>query len=195
MRQHGPMLTVESPLVTDRLRLRPFAPTDTAALYEMRTDPDVLRYLYWPPATLDEVRDVVRQRTTMNRLAEENDYLVLAVADRDTDALVGEVDLCWTSVQHRHGEIGVILRPKAQGRGYATEAAAALLDLAFTRLSLHRVSARTDARNTACVRVMRRLGMRQEAHLRQCVLHEGRWHDELVLAVLADEWAAHAAGG
>ncbi|GGK18628.1 N-acetyltransferase [Pilimelia terevasa] len=184
------MLTVEKPIVTSRLLLRPFVPADVEALHVIRTEPDVLRYLYWPPATLDEVREVVDRRRTMNRLVEENDYLVLAAVCRDTGRLVGEVDLCWTSVAHRHGEFGVILHPRAQGRGLATEAGTALLDLAFGQLGLHRVSARTDSRNAACVAVLRRLGMRQEAHLRECVRFAGQWYDELVLAVLAGEWAA-----
>nr|BFE71231.1 hypothetical protein GCM10020092_045320 [Actinoplanes digitatis] len=105
----------------------------------------MLRYLYWPPPTPDGVRDVVRQRLTMTRLAADGDCLVLAAEERDTGRLVGEVDLSLVSTEHRHGEIGVILHPDAQGAGYATEAAGALLDLAFDRLALHRVTASTNA--------------------------------------------------
>jgi RimJ/RimL family protein N-acetyltransferase len=45
------------------------------------------------------------------------------------------------SVEHEPGEIGVVFHPDARGRGYATEAAAPVLDLAFTKLLLHRVTA------------------------------------------------------
>jgi RimJ/RimL family protein N-acetyltransferase len=61
--------------------------------------------------------------------------------------------------------------------------------LAFGALKLHRVSAQTNAGNQASARVMLRLGMRQEGHLRQCVRFAGEWHDELVFAILAEEWA------
>ncbi len=186
------MLSIDAPLVTPRLLLRPFRTEDAAALHDLRTRPDVLRYLYWPPATPEGIEEVVRQRLTMTTLAREGDALVLAAELRATGRMIGEVDLTWTSAAHRHGEIGVILHPEAQGHGYATEAATALLDLAFDRLGLHRVTAATNAGNEASARVLRRLGMRQEGHLRQCVSFGGEWHDELLFAILAEEWAAGA---
>ena len=74
--------------------------------------------------------------------------------------------------------------------GYASEAATALLEVAFGPLGLHRVFGRTDARNVASAALMRRLGMRQEAHLRENEIFKGAWGDELVFAVLEDEWNA-----
>ena len=62
--------------------------------------------------------------------------------------------------------------------------------LAFGLLGLHRVFGRTDARNVASAALMRRLGMRQEAHLRENEIFKGAWGDELVFAVLEDEWNA-----
>ncbi len=186
------MLTLEAPLVTRRLLLRPFRTEDADALYDLRSRPEVLRHLYWPPATPDGVRDVVAQRLTMTTLAADGDYLVLAVEVADTGRFIGEVDLGLVSTEHGHGEIGVILHPSAQGHGYATEAAGALLDLAFGALKLHRVSAQTNAGNQASARAMLRLGMRQEGHLRECVRFAGQWHDELVFAILAGEWAGRA---
>jgi len=182
------VLILDEPVATDRLLLRPFRAADLEALHDIRTRPDVLRYLYWPAATLDQTRDIISQRLTMNKLVDENDCLVLAVERRDTGRLVGEADLCWSSVEHRQAELGVILHPEAQGQGYAGEASAALLDLAFVRMGLHRVSARTDARNEPSARVLRRLGMRLEGHLHQCVFFAGRWHDELIFSILAEEW-------
>jgi aminoglycoside 6'-N-acetyltransferase len=184
------VLVIDEPIGTERLLLRAFRPDDLDALHDIRTHPDVLRYLYWPPATVDEIRNVISQRLTMNRLTKENDYLVLAVERRDTGRMIGDVDLCWSSVAHRHAELGAILHPDAHGHGYAREASAALLDLAFLRMGLHRVSARTDSRNEASARLLRRLGMRQEGHLRQCVLYAGHWYDELVFGILAQEWRA-----
>ena len=63
-----------------------------------------------------------------------------------------------------------------------------LLFLAFERLEAHRVFGRTDARNEASARLMRRLGMREEAHFREAEIFKGEWGDELVFAILEDEW-------
>ena len=106
--------------------------------------------------------------------------------------VIGDLTLAWTSAEHRSGELGWVLDPAHQGRGYATEAVAALLPLAFDGLGLHRVVARVDARNTASAGVARRLGMRQEAHLVENEWFKGEWTDELDFALLASEWRSYA---
>ena len=55
-------------------------------------------------------------------------------------------------------------------------------------LGAHRVVARLDARNDASRHLLERLGMRQEAHLVKNEFVKGEWTDELVFAVLDDEW-------
>jgi RimJ/RimL family protein N-acetyltransferase len=180
---------LEQPLLTERLLLRPFLPGDDAALYDLRTSPEVLRHLYWPPATPGEVRDIVTQRLTMTTLTADGDFLVLAVVRRRDGRLIGEADLGLVSLDNRHGELGVILHPDVQGQGYAAETATALLSFAFDVAGLHRVTAQTNAANEPAARAMLRLGLRQEGRLRQCVHFGGEWHDELLFAVLADEWA------
>lgn len=90
--------------------------------------------------------------------------------------------------EHRGGEIGYVFHPDAGGRGYASEACSALLALAFDELGLHRVTARLDSRNDASARLAARLGMRQEAHLMRNEMFKGEWSDEVVFAMLAEEW-------
>ena len=108
----------------------------------------------------------------------------------ETGEPIGDVQLTWTSRQHRQGEIGYIVHPAHTGHGYATEAAALMLRLGFEELGLHRVEARLDARNLASARVLERLGMRREACLVQTRFVRGEWTDELVYAILQDEWRA-----
>src|SRR4029078_7320230 len=124
-------------------------------------------------------------------LKEEGDVLVLAVVAKQTQRFVGDVDLTWTSIERREGEVGVMLHPDGQGNGYAQEAIRALLGLAFDHLRLHRIIGRTDARNLAAAQCMRKLGMREEAHFHQYGIHDGEWYEELVFAMLTDEWALH----
>lgn len=98
--------------------------------------------------------------------------------------------LFWHNAQHRGGEIGYVINPDHQGRGYATEACRVLLRLGFDELGLHRITARVDRRNEPSAHVLRRLGMRQEAHLVQNEWFKGDWSDELDFAMLEDEWRA-----
>jgi RimJ/RimL family protein N-acetyltransferase len=93
------------------------------------------------------------------------------------------------SAEHRQGEIGFVFHPDHHGRGYATEAAAALLALAFDALRVHRVIGRLEARNAASARVLERLGMRKEAELVENEYVKGEWQSEVVYALLDREWA------
>jgi aminoglycoside 6'-N-acetyltransferase len=92
------------------------------------------------------------------------------------------------SVENRGAEIGWTLHPDFFGKGYAAEAAAATLDLAFDTLGIHRVRAELDPRNDASVVLCRRLGMREEAHFVQDLWFKGEWADTGVYAILASEW-------
>lgn len=103
--------------------------------------------------------------------------------------VVGDVGLCWRSDVHAHAEIGYVIHPDSQGHGYATEAAAAVVDLAFTGLGAHRVTGQIDARNLASAAVLERLGLRWEGHLVENEFVKGEWADEVIYAVLDRQWS------
>ena len=80
------------------------------------------------------------------------------------------------------------MSPDVQHQGLATEATAALLDLAFETFGFHRVFARCDTRNVPSYRLMERLGMRREAHFREHIMVKGAWASEYIYAMLAEDW-------
>lgn len=182
------------PIETARLRLRPFTRGDVDAVFAYRSREDVCLYLFDDPMTHEAVAETIHARIGQVAFEEEGDRIVLAVERQADGRLIGEVSLIWRSVESRQAELGYILHPDAQGQGFATEAAAAMLELGFERAGIHRIYARCDARNVASARVMERLGMRREAHFRQHALVKGRWDEEYVYALLAQEWRTAARG-
>ena len=176
------------PIETERLRLRPFNRGDVDAVFAYRSLPEVARYLFDDPMSHEECAEAVRLRAGQIAFAAEGDKILLAVERKDDGRLVGEVSLIWRSIGDEQAEIGYILHPDAQRLGYATEAARGLLTFAFGQVRLHRVYARCDARNEPSANVMRRLGMRQEAHLHEHAFVKGRWDEELVFAILDRDW-------
>lgn len=184
----------EYPIATERLLLRPCVDDerDLDALLAIQSRPDVTRYLYYEPRTREQVRDGLIQRSALPWFEREGDALRLAVVLPASNALIGELTLGWNSQEHQQGELGYIIHPDFAGNGYATEAARELLPLGFDWLGLHRIIGRCDGRNQASARVMERLGMRREAHFIQNECVKGEWTDELVYAILADEWRANA---
>lgn len=178
------------PLETARLLLRPFTRGDVDAVHAYRSREDVMRFMLDPPMSREACAEAVQSRVGMTGWAEEGDNIYLAVERRDDAAMMGEVVLILRSLTSRQAELGYTFHPDYFGRGYATEASQRLLTLAFEVAGIHRVYARCHADNAASRRVMGRLGMRQEAHFRQHILVKGRWAEELICALLEDEWRA-----
>jgi RimJ/RimL family protein N-acetyltransferase len=178
------------PLRTERLDLRPYQADDFEFLHELQSDADLTRYLYYGPLTRDEVQLSFGMKRTRRVLRGEGDALQLVAVLRATGERVGEATMFWTSEAHQGGEVGYMVHPAHRGRGYATEMSAEMLRLAFEDFGWHRVVGRLDARNTASVAVLERLGMRREAHLVSNEFVKGEWCDEYDYALLADEWRA-----
>lgn len=173
------------PIRTERLTLRALVEGDLDDHHRMVGDPRVVRYLYEDPLDRDAARAHLAPRLSPV-LPEEGAWMNLAVEHEGT--YLGEVGVKLCSRVHRQCEVGYVFLPESAGHGYATEAAAAMVALAFTELDAHRVEGRIDARNTASARVLERLGMRREAHLRENEFVKGEWTDEGIYAILEDEW-------
>jgi RimJ/RimL family protein N-acetyltransferase len=188
------MLRPAYPIETRSLLLRPFRPDDLEALYGIQCQPEVVRYLYWGARSREEVRQELALRLRQGALEAAGDKLVLAMVRRDSGVVIGDVNLHWLSQEHEQGEIGFVLHPDHHGRGLAREAAMVMLRMGFEGLGLHRIIGRCDARNTASARLMERLGMRREAHLRENETVKGEWCDEYLYAMLAVEWAGISRG-
>jgi RimJ/RimL family protein N-acetyltransferase len=182
---------LDGPVETERLVLRPFVADDLDALFAMQSRPDVARHLYWDARNEEEVRTALETKLASVGIHTEGDVLALAAVLKGTNEVVGDFILQLTSEEHQAGEIGFIVHPDHQGRGYATEAARVFLRIAFEDLQLHRVTGRVEARNAASGRVLEKLGMRQEAHLVENEFVKGKWQSELVYAILDREWRAN----
>jgi RimJ/RimL family protein N-acetyltransferase len=189
-----PTFHLTEPILTERLVLRPFEGHDFDRLFDLQSRPEVTRYLYWDPRSQVEVQESLAKKMASTHIGADADVLSVAVADRADGLLIGDLTLMYISTAHRHGEIGYVFHPDVHGRGLATEATRALVNLAFTDLELHRVSARLDARNHRSAALLQRLGLRREAHLRENEWVKGEWTDEVIYAVLADEWPASRLG-
>ena len=144
------------------------------------SDPIVTRWL--PEGPLDEAQTQAFARKNAGRSAR-----AVGVIQGESGQLVGHMVFHPWLGRATH-EIGWVISSGHQGRGYATEAARALIDFAFCTLRCHRLVATCQPENVASWRVMEKLGMRREAHFRQGLYQEnGEWWDEYFYALLADE--------
>ncbi len=181
------MVELPLPIETSRLRLRALVAEDLGVLHAINSREDVVRWLHWGPRSEDDIRELLETQIARTRDQPETGVM-LAVDLAATGESVGQVSLRVGPLEHRQGEIGFIFNPAHHGRGYATEAAEAMLALAFGVYDLHRVCGRLEPRNVASARVLENVGMRREAHLIENEWVKDEWQSEAVYALLAREW-------
>jgi RimJ/RimL family protein N-acetyltransferase len=187
MTAHFPVM-----LTTPRLVLRELRLDDWRDAQQLDSDPQVVRF------QSNDVLDEAGTRAYLERnvaAAQEAPRRVfdLAITRPGEDRFLGRVGVHVTRPEHRDATLWFTLRRDLWGQGLVTEAARALLDFAFDTLALHRVWGDCDPRNVGSARVMEKLGMRREAHLRENWWLKGEWCDSWYYAVLEDEWRARRA--
>lgn len=180
-------------LCTQRLRIRRLVPSDAEALYAYRSDPGVLRFQNWAPASVQEVRSFIERLLTLEPLT-PGEWFQIGIALRATGELVGDFGLQARADDPRLVEVGITLAPRFQHQGLASEALGTLLEFLFTGTETHRVHCSVDPGNRPCIRLLEKVGMRREAHLIESLWLKGAWVDDVIYAMLRREWEARKSG-
>ncbi len=173
-------------LHTPRLLLRDFVPGDWPAVYAYQRDPRYLRLYEWTDRMPDEVQAFV-QMFVDQQAEQPRTRFQLAVTLPASGEVIGNCGIRLTAAGSHEAKIGYELSPNQWGRGYATEAVAAILRFGFTELGVHRVSAWLVADNVASARVLEKNGFQLEGRLRDKERYKGRYWDVLMYARVAEE--------
>ena len=173
-------------LLTPRLRLRPFTLADAPEVQRLAGDFAVADTTLSIPHPYDDGVAEEWIRSLADEQAAER-QIVFAITDRATAALLGATGLILRP-EHARAELGYWIGQAFWGRGYATEAAGAMLRFGFAALGLHRMYAGHFARNPASGAVLRKLGMRQEGVARGHVRRWERFEDLVQYGILREEF-------
>jgi len=142
------------------IRLRRPMVTDAEAIYAYGSDPEVARYTDWPVRTsMDGLVESLQRRAERWESGEEFNWVITLPGE---DRAIGGIS-CY--LEEDSAEIGFLLNRRYWGRGYTTEAAAAIVAWLFSETSISRVWATCDAENLASGRVLEKVGMVREAVL------------------------------
>jgi [ribosomal protein S5]-alanine N-acetyltransferase len=150
---------MDTPMLTARLRLRPFREGDLAALHALWSDPVVGR---WVGGTHHTLRESAEELGGHLRHQDRHGFALWAAEERATGELVGEVGLQLLEGRGPEVEIGWAVSAAGRGRGLAHEASARWLQAGFEELGLERIVAVVLPGNVASRRLSERLGMHEE---------------------------------
>ena len=174
-------------LSTERLIIRPFSDNDYNDLYEYLSLEEIHQYEPGTPISLEESRIITAER------AKGSDFW--AVTLTGNKKLIGHISLLQIEPKHfLTWEIGYIFNPAFHNKGYASEAAYAMITYAFTELGAHRVIGHCNPDNIPSWRVLEKCGMRKEGLLRKNAYFrkdkDGKpeWTDTYEYAMLAEDF-------
>jgi RimJ/RimL family protein N-acetyltransferase len=176
-------------LTTERLVLRDFVESDWEAVLAYQQDPLYLRYYEWTSRTREEVRAFMK-RFLDQQIQVPRIKFQFAVTLKSGGQLIGNCGIRRDSPAAREADMGYELDPKHWRKGYATEAARAVLDFGFSHMKVTRVTAWCIADNVASARVLEKIGMKLEKRMRHHQYFKGRWWDTLWYAISYEDWQA-----
>ena len=173
-------------LKTERLSLRPMHVIDAEDMYDYARRADVTEYLLWSPHTsISYTKDYLCYIQDRYSLGDFYDW---AIIDRDSRRMIGTCGFTRINTANNSGEIGYVINPDFSGRGYATEAARAVMEFGFFTLDLHRIEARFMKGNEGSLRVMEKLGMSFEGYHIDEIFVKGSYRTVGVCAVLREKF-------
>lgn len=165
---------------TKRLLIRKFKFKDWQAVYEYTSDVNVMKYIPEGVFTEEDVKEFINKN--IGDTAEK-----FAVVLIDENIVIGHIVFYKYFGEHTY-EIGWVFNPKYYNRGYASEAAQAILKFGFEKMKLHRIIATCQPENIPSYRVMEKIGMRREGYFKKCIPKGNEWWDEYYYAILEEEW-------
>jgi len=173
-------------LDSKRVRLRQLGEADVADLFEIFSDPEVTRY--WgsgPLSRIDDARTLLEEIEAGRR---DQRFFQWGIVLKSDPRVIGTCTLYAWNREHRRAELGFALKPSLWGQGLASEAVDRVVDFGFDELGLHRLEADSDPRNTASIRILMKLGFREEGYLRERYLIGGEAQDAVFMGLLRTEW-------
>lgn len=169
-------------LKTSRVTLRPIVLDDAPRYVRWLSDTEVNQFTTMTSITLSEEKKWIRS------LAKNKDQVVLAI-DTSEGIHIGSIGFHEIRRKNKNATLGILIGDKNYwNKGYGMEAMKLILDYGFQKLDLHRIELYVFSFNKRAIHVYEKLGFRHEGQKREFVFHNGKWHDEVLMGFLKNEY-------
>ncbi len=171
----------------ERVYLRPLEPDDLEIVHRWFEDTRIQTLMGDPPVSLA----ARRKRYEDAAKGDGREVFRFVICLLDDDRAIGRTDVFEIDRQNGSCAFGITIGdPGLWGQGLGTDAVNAVVDFAFGQLRMERIWLDTDDHNTRAQGAYRKAGFVEEGRLRHAFYQDGRWSDDIRMALLRDEWAA-----
>ena len=172
---------------TKRLLLREFTPGDWKSVHDYATHPAAYEFMPWGPNTEQETKQFIEKAINEKGASQRTSY-EFAIIHQEKNKLIGGFGLkCDPQIEY-NCEIGYCLSPDYWGNYFAMEGVTGLITYAFKVLSMHRIYAVVDPKNSRSIKLLEKLQFRKEGVFKEHKFIRHKWRDSNIYAILNSEW-------
>ena len=169
-------------LETERLLLRRVHAKDIREIFELRSNPETMKYIPRPLAKTDA--DALDHIATIDNKIDNNEGINWAITIKNSPKLIGIIGHYRIQPEHYRAELGYMILPEYHGKGIASEAVTVAVKYGFEVMKLHSIEAILDPENYGSAKVLEKNGFVKEAHLKENSFFEGRFLDTVIYSIL-----------
>ena len=120
----------------------------------------------------------------------KSQWLCLVIINKSTNEKIGVTGFFPEWEPYKQAEVGFMLLPSFQGKGYGKESLIGVLNLALNNCNFHKIKATVTLGNDACIHLLRKVGFKKEVLIRDNYKIKGEWKDDVLLGMLSTELIA-----
>jgi len=169
----------------ENVYLRPLDMADLEIFHRWFNDPKLRRFLFlpYPISKLEE-------KEFLEKMMKSKDSVTLSIVVKEGDRLIGNLGLYGIHKINRGAVLGIAIADlEMTSKGYGTEAMKLMIDYGFKRLNLHRIELTVHEFNMRGLKAYKKLGFVEDGRRREAIYIDGKYHDEIVMSILKQEWA------
>lgn len=174
-------------LQSKRLHLHTISTEHAKEVFDYRSETKTNKYQGWIPENLDDVYDFITNKVSKT-IDDVDSWYQLVIINKENNKLIGDIGIHFLDDDKKQVEIGCTLAKSQHGKGFACEALSEIIRFLFSDLNKHRITASVNPANLKSIAMFERLGFRKEAHFIKSILIDGEWVDDVIYAMLKDEW-------
>lgn len=160
----------------ERIKLSPFDESDLDLFIEMSMSPVMMKHVY-DPCSFEEAHEAFIAKSQLWTL-DSDGWLSLGITEVLTNEKLGNIGLKITNHEAKVAEVGFMIKPSAQGKGFASEALSLVKSYALIELGLNKLEATCSVNNSASYKLLEKHGFIRESYLKQNVIINGKYVDD-----------------
>ncbi|WP_269236354.1 GNAT family N-acetyltransferase [Flavobacterium flavigenum] len=167
---------------TERLILRRITDDDVNEVFELRSNPETMKYI--PRPLVKTTEDALGHIAMIEEKIVKNEGVNWGITLKGSPEIIGIIGFYRLQPENYRAEIGYMLLPEFHGKGIITEALKRLISYGFDDIKLHSIEAVIDPENFASEKVLQKCNFVKEAHLKEAEFYDGKFLDKVIYSLI-----------